>query len=384
MKRRATALLVLLIALTLSGCGKQGLENQLLVIILGVDQNESDVKITVKAPSNASSESSSSSSSQSAEQGGDQKGYLMLEATGKDFVEAMSVLNAATPRTLNFSQTREIVIGMKAAQKDDFGTLLESIVTLPRIREHAMMLICEGEANKFIDSHKPYLGVRLSTYIETSLDNYENKGFIPDTSLFEAHRDFAYGHADPLLICGAVNDFKNKPSGTDDQPEDIVAGKLPRKSINAVEMLGAATTDGRSVSGTLTGYEMALINLALGHIQALEINLPPQYVTVTPRYAATLSVDLSGGKAVLSVDLTLDVNKAPGRDVDLQAVEKLVEKDLKSAIKTMQRLRCDGLGFGNIAVRQFYTLDDWERVKWRETYVSAEVKVSVRAAVSEK
>ncbi len=382
MKRRLLALFLILCALAVSGCGKQGLESQLLVIILGIDQSEKGVRLTVKAPSNASSESSSSS--QSSESGGDQKGYLMLEATGRDFVEALSILNAATPRTLNFSQTREIVIGIKAAQQDDFVTLLESLATLPRIRDHAMIIIVNGEAYDFADSHKPYLGVRLSTYIETTLDNYEDKGFIPNTSLFEAHRDFAYGYIDPLLICGGVNQFKSDPSEIKEQPENLEAGKMPRKSVNAVEMLGAAATDGVRVSGILTGYEMALVNLVGGHVEALEVKLSDFYVTVTPRYAADLKVDLSGEKAVLRVKLTLDINQAPGRKIDTEELIALLEADLKKTIQKLQQFKCDGIGFGNIAVRQFFTIADWEKLDWRTTYAKADIDISITTHITER
>lgn len=107
MKRRLLAVL-LIGCLLLSGCMSRQLEEQLLVIILAVDEMENgDIRLSVKVPSNSGVNSSSGGGNGSSDT--QQMGYFLLEATGKTFPDAANLLHATTPRSLNFSQVREVV-----------------------------------------------------------------------------------------------------------------------------------------------------------------------------------------------------------------------------------------------------------------------------------
>ena len=99
--------------LFLAGGAPRQLEEELLVIVLTVDRLETgDVTVSVKAPRNASGE-------------GDNDRYLTVEATGCSFSDAVTMLNAATPRPVNFSQVREVIIGESAAKQEDFARLFQ-------------------------------------------------------------------------------------------------------------------------------------------------------------------------------------------------------------------------------------------------------------------
>ena len=141
--KRKLVMLLLVLCLLLSGCLGRDLEEQLLVIVLGIDRTDDDlIRITVKVPSNSDSGSSPPTSGEGeAAAGGQQMGYLLLEATGRRFSDAVTLLHATTPRTLNFSQTREVVIGEKAAQSTDFPSLLHDIYALPRMRAQSALVI---------------------------------------------------------------------------------------------------------------------------------------------------------------------------------------------------------------------------------------------------
>ena len=98
------------------------MEEELLVIVLAIDRIASgNVTVAVKVPANTSAAGNSE------EDGQGQSGYMQLEATGHSFTDAISMLNATTPRRLNFSQVREVVIGDEAARQRDFAQLLTQI-----------------------------------------------------------------------------------------------------------------------------------------------------------------------------------------------------------------------------------------------------------------
>ena len=381
MKKRMLCALLALLCLALGGCMSRQLEEQLLVIVLGVDEDENRaVHLSVKVPSNASGGSGGSeeSSDNKASSGGGQMGYLLLEAKAETFADALALLDATTPRSLNFSQVREVVLGESAGTCDKFSSIIHNVYALPRMRSQAVVVFCKGKALEFVEAQKHYVGIRLSRYIETTLSSYAGKGFVPTTTLGEAFRDLGYGYQDPLLVCGAVNSFSYMQQPLSKNLEDAQAGTLSRKSVNPVELFGAAATDGVCVSGTLSGYEMALMHLIQGKAQSLSLQLEGDVPThIYARRPAALSVDLDSRPIRLRVEMTCQGDYTPGFPPDRSALEERLRQDVLAALEHMQALRCDGLGFGNLAARSFLTIDDWDAFSWRDAYQAAQIDVSL-------
>ena len=355
-----------------TACGGKKLEDELLVIVLAVDRSaEGDYAVAVKAPRNAAANSV---------QDDGQGGYLILEARGHTFSDAASMLNAVTPRQLNYSQVREIVIGREAAIREDFAALLRQINAMPRLRCSAALVVCKEKALDFIQAQKPYVGLRLSRYTEATVSNYAGKGFTPATTLCDGVRDMGCGYMDPLMILGAMNPFSKDAEMNPENPLDDTAGSLPRKSGEQVELFGAAATDGTRVTGYLTGYEMALIHLIGGHVEALvirdEAEKPLQILAGGP---ARLQADLSVRPARLSLSLSCEIQHLPGEAPRESAVAARLQSDILAMLRHMQSLGCDGLGFGYIAARQFLTIGQWESIGWKRLYGDAQFSVEIQA-----
>ncbi len=358
--------------LLFSACASRNVEEELLVIVLAVDRAEQGgVTVAVKVPANASAHGDGGSASDS------QYGYMQLEATGRSFTDAVSMLNATTPRRLNFSQVRETVIGEKLARQRDFSRLLAQIDSMPRFRCSSAVIVCRGSALQFAENQKPIVGMRLSRYAENTLANYAGKGYTPSTDLCEGRRDLGGGFQDPLFILGAVNDFSDADAPESGNTLFAEAGALPRKSPEAVEMFGAAATDGVCVCGYLTGYEMALVHLIEGHVEALTVEADGVPLHITASGPAALYLDLSSDPAVLRVAVRCEARYSPGAAVEKSSVQALLEKDILSLITRLQAMGCDGLGFGRCAVTRFLTVQDWEAFQWRSVYAAAQAQVRV-------
>lgn len=368
---------LLFLCLLLSGCAASQVEEQLLVIVMGVDLTDSgDIALTVKVPSNTTG-GQDTSSSQEAEKGGNQMGYLTLHALGNHFAQASELLLATTPRSLNFSQVQEIVIGSKLAKSPHFTRILRQVYALPRMRTQALLVMCEEDARGFVEEQKPYIGSRLSQYIEVSIRNYAGKGFVPTTTLSEALREISYGWRDPLLILGALPE-KESSKATPGNVLNVDAGELSPTSVNAVKLYGSAATNGISVCGTLTGYETALINLLKGSAQSLALSDEEGYaLPVYVRTPATLTVH-TDGEMRLGLQLMCEVHYLSDPPPDQHQVALRLQQEITGVIHKLQQMHCDALGFGSIAVRRFFTLPQWENFHFREKYANAAVDVQVQ------
>lgn len=356
-------LLLLLAAALLTGCAGRQMEEETVVIALAVDRGADGVRLAVKAPAAA----------QQAAQD-DQKGYWTLQAAGETFADAMTLLNASTPRKLNFAQVREVIISEEAAAGDGLPDLLRSIAALPRMRAAARVIVCRGSACRMAEQLKPYMGLRLSRYADDSLSDAAQKGFTPDTTLAQALRDLGSGLTDPLFILGAVNDFSSDAALA---VSDARAGSLPRKSPDPIDLFGAAVTDGQRVTGTISGDEMALLHLLMGGGHTYADTLSGTPVTLYARGKAELSVDLAARPIRLRVRLLCGAQSPVGKPVDLSALQSQTETKLLSLFQTLQELHCDALGFGDRAVRGFLFTADWERLDFKRLYREAEWDVSV-------
>ncbi|MBQ9264195.1 MAG: hypothetical protein IJ189_08310 [Clostridia bacterium] len=339
------------------------MEEELLVIVLAVDMQNGMTHLSIKAPA-------------AADPNDEEKGYLSLEASGRSFSDAIALLHAATPRRLNFSQVREIIVGEQAVQDDECTGLLRQISLLPRIRGAANVIICRGSAMDFAAQVKPYLGLRLSRYTDDTLADSAGKGFTPNTTLAEGLRDLGSGLKDPLFILGAVNDFSA------DAPENssslkVSAGQLPRKSTDPIDLFGAAVTDGAAMTGALTGDEMALLHLLTGSGHFYIAQLPEMTVTLYARTPAELSVALSTRPIRLRIRLLCDVRLSPGEKPDKAALTEQITRQISALIAKLQALNSDALGFGLRAVRQFATIGAWEQLRFKALYRQAQTDVQL-------
>lgn len=358
---------LLLAMLLLTGCGGRQMEEELLVIVLAADRDgEGNFRLSVKAPA-------------ATQQENDEKGYLTLEAQGGSFAEAMMLLHASTPRRLNFSQVREVMLNNEAAENDSLPALLREISALPRFRGAAAVIVCPGGACEAAARVKPYMGLRLSRYTEDSLTDASEKGFTPSVTVLTALRDLGSGLADPLLILGDINRFSEEgPSGAGLR---AVAGDLARKSADPIDLFGAAVTDGKKVTGYLTGDEMALLHLLTGGGHFYAENLDTRPVTLYARTPAELSVRLSDRPIRLEIRLLCDARCAPGDAVNEAALRAQEEERIRALIQRLQRLDCDALGFGSRAARGFLWIRDWEKLDFKRLYREADVSVHFTARV---
>lgn len=378
--KKGWMILLFMCCLLLSGCMSSRVEEQLLVIAMGLDrEQDGGLTLTVKVPGNAAGGQSASSGSG---QENDPKGYLTLHATGHHFSDALELLLATTPRSLNFSQVWEVVISRDLAGEDSFSRLLMQLSSLPRMHTQAAVVICEGKALSFVQEQKPYVGVRLSRYIEVTLRNYTQKGFVPSTTLAKAVRETGWGWQDPLLILGAVSQDEHEASR--DHVLNVAAGQLPSTSPNKAKFYGSAATDGIRVSGTLTGYETALINLLRSNAQSLILTDEQGFpLTLYAAAPARLSID-GEASLTLNVHLRCQVGFPSGHAPDGSRLNAYLEEEIEKVIRKLQSMRCDALGFGSLAVRRFCTVKEWEAFHFRDKYTKAQVQANVQLQLKEE
>lgn len=367
---------LLLCMLLFTGCASHGTEEQMMVVLLGIDRtDDGSVKVIVKAPSFSGNSDPSSPSS------GD--GYLTLTASAHSFSAALTLLHATSPRNLNYSQTRQILLNQDVLRDDP--NIIHTLGQISGMRSQTTLSICKDPAEDVMKAEKPVIGTRLSRYIDTTLETGIREGFIPDSTLIRVLTHQGGGYQDALIALTGLSlqDQQNQQQQQQaapvfNQSTQHTAGNMPTVSGKAIQWMGSAALNGNLLTGYLSGFETMLCHFLTKNIGSMSFETPHGVLSCTPRYGPYLSLHHDGDAYTLCIRADLNVLPIYGASVDLAEADKSLTLVITQLLHTLQSLRSDALGFGRIAVRNYLTLDAWESSRWKEQYIRAQTDVDIR------
>lgn len=398
MKRAGLCVLLMMLFPLLTGCGGQEIESGLFVLAMAVDSApDGNLTVTVKALSgtketDAAAGSLPGSSAGAADaQGGEspgagleapEPGYIVLSATAKSCLRALSLLSATTPRTVNLSQLREIVLSRALAESGAAMDILGEISAMYRANGEAVVVVTPDHAGDFIRRQRAVLGVRLSQYLEVLFDHFEQADTIPPgAQLARVIRAMESDTYDALAVYAAGNTFDAPlvlPGGAD---MDRLPGHLPRTAPAENEYMGSALFSGGMMTGVLTGEETGLLRLMMGQSQRRTAFIGnAQYKTNLPTRVSR-GID-DGGALCLSVSMNL-TRIAGDEDASAAEIAADIERGMVQVMHKLQAASCDAAGFGRIAVRTAPDLAAWADRDWANRYISSPVRAAVRVTVLE-
>lgn len=372
---------LLAFCLLLTGCSDQ-LSQSLMIISMGVDVHENGYTLSVKAPNYGATGASDTQEGSA----GTEENYLNISVTGTSWEHAMSLLNAATPRTLRFGQLREVIISENAATGGQLNDILTQVDILQNVRTHAKVIVCRGEAREFLRNQKSAIGKRLSTYLDVTLDSLREKGYIPTASLSSLLRDLNSAWRDPLIAYAAF--AQSGQSGTDDsardRPVDQLSGTLSTQGTAMGEYVGALAVGSGGETVLLTGYEVQLYHLMMGQVRSMAFGVDGQYFDVLPRGKCTMQLTKENGQDVLQLHLPVTVEYSAFREAPTADIAAHLEAEIEKLIAKLQRAACDALGYGGLAAREHLTLFEFSQSGWEARYQHAGIDVTVQVTLRQQ
>ena len=396
------------ILLLFSGCyDSQEIDDYAYITLMGIDKGISDrIRLTFQVPE---------FSEATGEGGGGGGAGLKNEAekTEKEnftidsssILSAIATMNANIPKILNFMHLKAIVISEELAESGDLGELVAPLIRYRQLRNIINVIVCKGKAEDFVKSAKPYLGGLVTETLEELIERSSYTGFYNDMSIGLLSDEIKSPYTQLLTIYGAINKGENLTAdgpmyeGEYKIPGDFYAGDVPRKGGQEIELLGTAVFDGDKMVGKLTGFESQMLHLVWGDLRRSVFTIPDPG---DPKEAIPLEikefepprikVDTKTDKPHIDVKLKMegDITSVPSRIhyeyyKNKQIIEEVFEKYLEDGIqKTFQKgkaLNVDIFHFGTRAVKNFWTIPEWENYKWLEKISQATLSVDVEFTV---
>lgn len=384
MKRLLCAALLLSLLGLLSGCGGgQEIEGRLFVIAMAVDPaQDGNLTMTVKALSGTQGTAASQGEEASGDGGSmesTEPGYVTLSATAGSAIKALDLLSATTPRSVDLSQLREIVINRTLAETDATLTILREIHALYEANGAAVVVVTPDDAGDFIRRQYALFGVRLSQYLEVLFEHFAELGTIPSGAMLSTVIGaMESGTIDAAAVYAAGNAFDATLVMDGESPTDRLPGHLPRTSPAMNEYLGSAIFSGPRMVGTLTGDETAMLRLISGRALITTLTIDEALYQVSTRSSIRRSLTYEGEQAVLGVQIHIRMSLVGGtqRSTEAELAQRL-EQSAQALMLRLQAASCDAVGYGQLAVRQYPDIPSWEQSNWEQTYRQAQVRVKV-------
>ncbi|MBR5287010.1 MAG: hypothetical protein IKU34_00270 [Clostridia bacterium] len=388
MKKWILAALSCAILSLLCGCsGGMEIESGLFVLSLAVDPApEGNMTVTIKALSGTQEAAGGEDASAKAAQGDAQPsalespepGYIVMSATAKSCLLALDLLSATTPRTLNLSQLKEIVINETLARSQATLSILKEIHSLYRAGDDAVVVVTPDDAGDFIRRQRAVLGLRLSKYLQVLFEHFEDIDTIPpDAELAAVIAAMESGVVDAAAVYAAGNSFDNTLVLSGTAETDRLPGHLPRTAPAQNEYLGSAVFSGAAMTGVLTGDETGILCLLAGKARTRTFTLSgAQYKTNIPT-RVTRRIDPQSG--ALCVDIRMNLTRIAGESSQTGAdIARQIETGAAALIARLQAMGSDAVGFGRAAVRRSLTIQAWRASDWMTLYSAAPVRVTAQ------
>lgn len=394
MKKLFLALYLAACGLLLGGCsGGQEIESCLFVLAMAVDPApDGNLTVTVKALSGtheaASGTTQAAQSDSAAPQDADpqsgpetpEPGYIVMSATAPSCLRALNMLSSTTPRTMNLSQLREIVVSRTLAETDATLSILREIHSMYRANGEAIVVVTPDDAGDFIRRQRAILGVRLSKYLEVLFDHFAGMDVIPsDAQLASVIAAMESDTIDATAVYAAGNVFSSAIVLGGSADMDRLPGHLPRTSPAENEYLGCALFSGPRMTGTLTGEETGLLMLITGQAQRRSTFIGNAFYRTNLPTRVRRRIDPDG---TLSVHIAMSLEHAAGEAaMTSEEIAARIERDAVNVLLRLRAASCDAAGFGRIAIRESIDIPAWEARNWPDEYDRLGVRVSAEVTV---
>lgn len=408
-KKIALIVICSLLMILLTGCfDAREIDDVAHVLVIGVDKGISDKwRLTLQFANMKSSPGGNQDMGNGGndDDGGSQEGYTYVTVDAPSFFTGLDILNTSVPRRLVFTHAGLIVLSEELARDALLGEYIAPIRRFSEIRGSAHMIVTKGSALDFIRANKPFIGTTLSKAFQTAAREPENTGLFPRSNLNSFYKDLlsTYGH--PIMAMSAVNNyegFKNQGEKWDKEFKtggEYTAGLLPRFGDNKIEYWGTALFNKDKMVAELNGTETRSLlmirgEFTRGFFTIQDPNVPELIIPldVSQDRKPDIKIHFDEGTPIINLTLYLkgDLLAVQSRlnyedDPLLSLLEdtfqEIVKERADQLINKCKALNIDVFKFGELAVRQFWTIDEWEKYNWYDHFKDAKVTTQVEFSI---
>lgn len=366
MKRFIVIILIVLFALSSTGCSrtKQEINNISVVLAVGFDLTPENKYIFEAQILNTQSSKKSPSN------------VVVFTSTGDTPYDAINRMSTSLGKNLFFGHSAYIIVGDRLSQ-NGVSLIIDALLRNPDTRPDRPFLATKGNALDIIKAITIDEKVPASS-IDNILKFQVGKGFVPLTTRLDFAN--ALGSKTAAPIAGMINLEKNikadntfSVAGTAVFKKDKLAGYLDKKETRGMQWVNGKIKTGNLVVET---KNMGIITFDV-------LNTNSKIKPIINNDSITMQINIKVKSNIIEMTENLDLMKNPD---EIQYLNKLQNKAIESEVKlTLQKaqkiFKADIFDFGSIIHRSNPKL--WNTIKndWQDIYPNIKVEVTVDSSI---
>lgn len=384
--------LLIIILFNLTGCyDAKGIEELAYAVAIGLDLNDNnELELTLQFATTGGSSGGSSDSEQST-------GSTISSVTCNSISSGIALINSHISKKINLSHCQEIVISEKLAYSG-ISEYMDTFANNVEIRTDCAIVISKCTAKAYLENVKPSLETLTARYYESTLDTNEYTGYTVNVKLAEFYSCIKDDYSEAYAILGGIN--TENYSNTATVNADYTAGENPVSDKDVIETLGIAVFSGDKLVGELTGLDSICHLIINNDFEQCTISIPSPFeknkyidLLLTSSKNTKCDVNIINSSPFINIDiylvaygLSLDSNTSYNDEESLNLIKKYAERYLKDKIEnylytTSKKYNSDISGFGNYAVENYLTIDEWKNSNWLENYQNSFFNVNIELSL---
>lgn len=340
---------LLLLPFVLTGCWDQKeLEERSYVVAIGLDlpkeidiDKEQAVDVTFQFSNPKLNIKGASPSTES-----EMKDIITL--TSPDLVTARNMANSFVTREISFSHNKVLIVSEELAKKEVFYRLISASFKDREMRREINIIVTDGKASEFISKNKPEMMVRAHRYYQFLLDRATETGLVPESTI---NRFFAITEGDADLFLAMYGSPKSHENGFRDE-DQYLAGQIPEKGGNPVQLIGSAVFKEGKMIGKLNGEETRIAGILdnTSNIKDMFSSFPDPLdnkykiaVRIKKTNNTKVKVSLRKGPPKIDVTYPVEIKVLSVPSMIDYATSKENQKRLKTALETKMKENAENL-----------------------------------------
>ena len=380
-------LLILLFSLT--GCyDARGIEELAYAVAIGLDISENnELELTLQFAKTGSSGSEGSEGSSQSE------GSIISSVICSSISSGIALINSHISKKVNLSHCQQIVFSEELAAIG-LSEYLDTFANNVEIRTDCAIVISKANAKDYLKNVKPSLETLTARYYESTLDTNDYTGYTVNVKLAEFYSAVKDDYSEACAILGGIN--TKHYTNTAKINADYTAGENPVSDSDVIETLGIAVFSGDKLVGELTGLDSICHLIINNDLDQCTLSIPNPFennryidLLITSTKKTKCSVDIINNSPLVNINvhligygLSLDSNTYYNTEESLSKIQEYAEKYIQTKLEnylynTSLKYNSDISGFGKYAVKNYLTLDEWQKSNWLANYKNCFFNVNV-------
>ena len=368
-------------------------DNLSVIVAMGIDvSDKNNLQISFQF-TNSSSVSESGTTEQSPS--------IIYTVDTSSISSGINLINTYIGKAVNLSHCKVITFSEELAIRgisDEIYTLINDT----QVRPSTNIVISKTSARYYLEHSKPLFENLITKYYEVFSGSSSYTGFTSNATIGDFFDSLICQSCEPSAILGGVTNDSTEYTGSTNSENDS-STKSNESSLSGqstAENTGLAVFKDDVLVGELNSIETLCFSIIRNRVDGFLISVPNpnkanSYIDlhVTPLVSPDIKVNIITGTPYITLNCRFTgriYSMEDGADYLDSAMLNQISDSCNSYLesilteylyKTSQALNSDINGFGKIARKNFFTLDEFYDYNWGEKYKDSFFEVTVDSSI---